>query len=143
MKVNMDKTDILILHSDHLVRPLTIPPLSSQGLLVGPILMAMNLSILVDPQLLHCSFVNVAAKVYNFQFANNHKICHFPIPETTRILVHALVVSHLDDYNSLLADVPPSLLHPFTLVQNSTYHITPIFSTIILHYMSYLSGHIF
>ena len=95
-----------------------------------------NLGVLLDSNLTMVPHVNSVTKTCFYYLALISRICTFLDRESTKSLVHALVISRLDYANSLLYGLPNSVLKKLQRVQNSAVrlifgagsrdHITPL-----------------
>lgn len=52
------------------------------------------------------------------------EICPFPTTDTTQILTHSVVISKLDYFNSLLADLSLKTTQPLQMIQNAATQVT-------------------
>ena len=126
LKLNMDKTEMLIISSSHWTRP----SLSSITVCDEVI------SCLSDQSLSMVPHVMAICKSSFFHLRNIGLICKFITLEATTLLIHAFVTSKLDYCNSLLYGLPNYLLKRLQHVQNAAarlltlspkyVHITPI-----------------
>ena len=78
-----------------------------------------NLGVLMDNLMSMENQVNKITKSAYFQIRNISKIRKNLDTETTKTLVHALVISKIDYCNSLLVNLPKKLLKKVQRVQNS------------------------
>ena len=78
-----------------------------------------NLGVLLDSNLTMVPHVNSVTKTCFYYLALISRIRKFLDRESTKSLVHALVISRLDYANSLLYGLPNSVLKKLQRVQNS------------------------
>ncbi|KAK0145318.1 hypothetical protein N1851_015793 [Merluccius polli] len=87
---------------------------TAEGINVPPSTTARNLGMVLDNQLCCTADITAVARSCRFDLYNIHRIRPFLTREAAQLLVQALVVSHLEYCNSLLAGLPLS-------------HVTPLF----------------
>jgi hypothetical protein len=63
--------------------------------------------------------ISTIVRAANFNLYRLGKVRGHLTTEATKILVHSLVITHLDYANSLLAGLPQKKLKPLQLVQDS------------------------
>ena len=90
---------------------------------------------MLDPALTMMSHVNSVTKSCYFQLRSLSKICKHLTESSAKTLTHAFVTSRLDTMNSLLYDLPESLVNKLQLLQTNaarlimkerkSCHITP------------------
>ena len=135
LKLNNDKTELLILNAHH--RP--SPPLNSVYAcdeLVPASETVKNLGVWFDNSLSMVKHVNNVCKTAFFHLRHLASIRKFLSIEHSEILIHAFITSRLDFCNSLLAGLPKQLIKRLQYVQNSAArlltftrkheHITPL-----------------
>jgi len=135
LKLNSDKTELLILNARH--RP--SPPLNSVYAceeLVAASESVKNLGVWFDNSLSMRKQVNHICKTAFYHLRNLATIRKYLSLDHIEILIHAFITSRLDFCNSLLSGLPQHLLKKLQYVQNSaarllTYtrkcdHITPV-----------------
>ena len=136
LKLNGDKTELLIIGSQF--RPtLQFPPVAlDDGSMILPSKYARNIGVTFDSILNFEHHITDICKSCYFNIRNIYRIIKCLSTEHTKILVNAFVTSRLDNCNSLLYGLPRCLLHKLQLVQNCAArkilggckydHITPI-----------------
>ena len=112
LKLNMDKTEMLIISSSHRTRP----SLSSITVCDEVISCSSDQSLSMVPH------VMAICKSSFFHLHNIGLICKFITLEATTLLIHAFVTSKLDYCNSLLYGLPNYLLKRLQHVQNAAAH---------------------
>lgn len=135
LKLNSDKTEILVLSSKHIPRPL-ISSLNISGYDISPSQTARNIGVIFDNELSLDDHITSVCKSCFFHIYNIWKIRKFLSQSACEILVHALISSKLDFCNSLLYGLPKTSLKRLQCVQNAAArlvsltkkqeHITPI-----------------
>ena len=136
LKLNGDKTELLIIGSQF--RPtLLFPPVAlDDGSVILPSKYARNIGVTFDSILNFEHHITDICKSCYFNIRNIYRIIKCLSTEHTKILVNAFVTSRLDNCNSLLYGLPRCLLHKLQLVQNCAArkilggckfdHITPL-----------------
>ena len=135
LKLNTEKTELLVLHS-------RFHPYSSlSSLTIGndtiqPSDQAYNIVVIFDSALTLSKHVGAKIKGAFYALKNIARIRSYLSSETTKILVHALVISKIDNCNALLYDLPKNLTDQLQRVQNAAAwviagvgkreHVTPI-----------------
>ncbi len=104
---------------------------------------------MIDDTLNFSDHITKTARSCRFALYNIKKIRPFLSEHATQLLVQALVLSRLDNYNALLAGLPASSIKPLQLIQNAAArlifnepkrtHVTPLF--INLHWLP-IAAHI-
>lgn len=135
LKLNSDKTEILVLSSKHIPRPL-ISSLNISGYDISPSQTARNIGVIFDNELSLDDHITSVCKSWFFHIYNIWKIRKFLSQSACEILVHALISSKLDFCNSLLYGLHKTSLKRLQCVQNAAArlvtltkkqeHITPI-----------------
>ena len=82
-----------------------------------------NLGLHFDEELKHSSHVNKLTSISFNMIHNISRICHLLDIETTKTLVQALVLSHLDHCNSMLLGIPNYNIHKLQHIQNMSTRI--------------------
>ena len=142
LKMNSDKTELLILHSKH--RPQ--PPLDSIGVIDTPVFptqSARNIGIVFDSTMNLDKHVDEICKSAFYHIRNISQVRRYLSIESTKTLVHAFVTSRIDGCNALLYGLPGNLIQRLQYVLNSAArlislsrkadHITPLL--IDLHWL--------
>ena len=135
LKLNKDKTELLVISAKHLPRP-TLQEISVINETICSSQKARNIGVIFDH---HFRFNEHIASICKSSFYHLHNISNirkYLSSTTTEILVHAFVSSKLDNCNSLLYGLPNCLLKKLQHVQNAAArlitlsrkheHITPI-----------------
>ena len=135
LKLNKEKTELLVLHSRHR------PPPAFASLKIGsevilPSDSARNVGVIFDNTMTMVPHINSTCKSAFYHLRNIARIRKFISLKTTETLVHAFVNSKLDYCNSLAYGLPKYLLQKLQYVQNAAArlitgirkhdHITPI-----------------
>ena len=135
LKLNNDKTELLILHAHHRPSP-SLDSVYAGTELIKASESVRNIGVLFDKTLLMKKHVNSVCKTAFYQLRHLATIRRFLSYQHFEILIHAFVTSRLDYCNSLLSGLARNLLQKLQYVQNSashllsftqkTEHITPI-----------------
>lgn len=135
LKLNKDKTELLIFHSKFRKQP-TFPSLVFGEEVIVPSKSARNIGAIFDNTMSMSLQINAACKSAFFHLRNIARIRKFLSFNTTEILIHALVTSKVDSYNALLFGLPKYELKKLQSVLNAAArlltftrkfdHITPV-----------------
>jgi len=120
LKLNSDKTNILLVSSATTNKLPSFTPLTVNGLPITPSAVVRNLGVLIDSHLTLDSQINSVCKKSFFHLRRIARIRKFLTPGATIQLVKAFVLSQLDYGNSILAGLPSCRLDKLQRVQNAT-----------------------
>ena len=136
LKLNEDKTEMLVIGTKQQLKKITVPELVSNGCVVQPKDSVRNLGVLLDKHMSMEPQVSAICKSTFHHLRNIRKIRKFLDRSTAETAIHALVSSRLDTCNSLLYGIPKYQLQRLQRVQNTAArvitmtkkydHITPI-----------------
>ncbi|XP_078357750.1 uncharacterized protein LOC144642610 [Oculina patagonica] len=135
LKLNKDKTELLLLYSKHNLQQ-SLPPIRFGQDIIQPSKFARNIGVIFDSNMTMLPHISSICKAASYHLRNISRIRKYLSTKTTEILVHAFVSSELDHCNSLLYNVPKYALKKLQSVQNAAArlitcsrkydHITPI-----------------
>ena len=135
LKLNKDKTELLVISAKHLPRP-TLQEISVVNETICSSQKARNIGVIFDHHFRFNERIASICKSSFYHLRNISNIRKYLSSTTTEILVHAFVSSKLDNCNSLLYGLPNCLLKKLQHVQNAAArlitlsrkheHITPI-----------------
>ena len=119
LKLNADKTELLLFGSRHNLSDLTIPTVQLQidGNEITPATTARNLGTTLDMRMDMGNHVTQVCKSTYFHIRNISKIRKYLTDDSVKLLVHAFVTSRLDYGNSLLYGIPISSIRKLQQVQ--------------------------
>lgn len=136
LKVNDEKTEVVLFASKHKARTLVSVKVEVGDVVVQSVPHVRNLGVMMDSSMLMEKHVNTVCKSAYYQLRRIGHIRHCLTKSATRTLVHALVTSRIDYCNALLHGLPRCLLQRVQHVQNTAarivtktprrHHITPI-----------------
>jgi hypothetical protein len=118
LKLNNDKTEVLILHSKH--RPM--PPLNSikvADVCVKPTDAARNVGVVFDSTMTLEKHINNICKTSFYHIRNISRIRRYLSFESAKTLIHAFVTSRIDSNNALLYGLPDYLIKRLQHVLNT------------------------
>ena len=136
LKLNNDKTELLVISSKYqLSRPL-LDGISVGGYRISPTDSAKNIGVVFDQTTSLDEHVKSVCKSALFHLQNIAKIREYLNVKSTKSLVHAFVTCRLDNCNSLLIGLPSFLIQKLQCIQNCAArlvtgqpkfaHVTPI-----------------
>ena len=117
LKLNPGKTELIFF-------PALTSPFSDFSISLGEATVtsspsARNLGVVMDNRLSLSENITAVTRTCRFFLYNIRRIRPFLTNYSTQLLVQALVLSRLDDCNSLLAGLPASAIRPLQLIQNA------------------------
>jgi len=122
LKINPGKTELLFLPGkDSPTHDLTTHDLTNNfnSSVLAPTPTARNLGVTLDSQLSLTASITATARSCRYMLHNIRRIRPLLTQKAAQALVQALVISHLDYCNSLLAGLPAKAIRPLQLIQNS------------------------
>ncbi|KAJ8287601.1 hypothetical protein COCON_G00002600 [Conger conger] len=141
LKLNPGKTEMIFIPAN--TSPHLDLSISLGDTTLTPSPSARNLGVVMDSRLSLSENIAAVTRSCRFFLYNIRRIRPFLTPYSTQLLVQAMVLSHLDYCNSLLAGLPASAIRPLQLIQNAAArlvfnlpkysHVTPLLTT--LHWL--------
>ena len=136
LKLNSNKTEIIIFGPKSMLHTFQNFSLSIDGHSVTPSALVRNLGLYMDPALSFKPHINHITKTSFFHLRNIARLRPTLSPSAAETLIHAFITSRLDYCNSILYGLPSNVLQKLQYVQNSVArlltrspsreHITPI-----------------
>lgn len=128
LKLNQDKTEVLVFSSCYRARP------NTGNLTIGDEVVkcsstAKDIGVTLDNSLSMVPHITAVCKSAFFHLCNISKVRRFLNTETTKTLVHTFVTSMVDYCSSLLYGVPNYLLQRFQRVLNCAARIDLVFKS--------------
>ncbi|XP_071804869.1 uncharacterized protein [Asterias amurensis] len=118
LKLNQQKTEFLHLSSKFRSKS-SLQPITIADSSLDPTSHARDLGVIIDDQLTMAKHVSNLCRASSFGLHKNGKIRQYLDQSTTEKLIHAFVMSRIDNNNSLLYGLPECQLHKLQRVQNS------------------------
>ena len=109
LKFNTDKTELLYFHSRLRAR-LQLNSIQLGSDVIFPSSHAKNIGVIFDSSMTMSRHINAIVKSGYYHLRNIAKISNVLTLDTTKILIHAFVVSKIDSYNSLIFGLPNHLI---------------------------------
>ena len=135
LKLNHDKTEVMLIHSKHLPSP-SFQSLCFGDESVAASLSARSLGVIFDEHMSFHAHVSSICRSSFYHLRNLSRIRKYFTKESAEVAVHAFVTSKLDYCNALLYDLPKYQLQRLHYVQNTAarvvlqvgkfQHITPV-----------------
>ena len=107
LRLNNDKTELLVLHTKYRPKP-PLDSITVGDATVEPTSSARNIGAIFDDTMSFAEHVNDLCKTTFYHIRNISRISS--IIDSTKTLVHVLVMSRLDHCNSLLYGLPGYLI---------------------------------
>ena len=136
LKLNCNKSEIIIIGPDALTRSTVNFSLNIDNSIITPSAKIRNLGVIMDPKLSFQSHVNHITKTAFFHLRNIARLRPTLSQPAAETLIHAFITSRLDYCNSLLYGATDKVLKKLQYVQNSAArlltrtrsrdHITPV-----------------
>ena len=120
LKLNKDKTELLVISGKHLSRPI-LQELSVVNETIRSSQNARNIGVIFDNHFHFNAHIASICKSSFYHLRNISCIRKYVSSNTTEILVHAVVSSKLDHCNSLLYDLSNYQIKKLQHVQNAGY----------------------
>ena len=118
LKLNDDKSELLIFHSKRVPRP-NITAINIGEESISPVESCRNIGVTYDETLSFDEHIRSITKTAFWHLRNIYQIRHYLDTDSLLILVHAFITSKLDFCNSLLIGLPKCLLKRLQSVQNA------------------------
>ena len=142
LRLNNDKTELLVLHAKHRPKP-PLDSITVGDATVEPTSSARNIGVVFDDTMSFEKHVNELCRTAFYHIRNISRIRPCLSIDSTKTLVHALVTSRLDHCNALLYGLPGYLIQRLQYVLNAAAiiitckrkfdHVTPLL--IELHWL--------
>ncbi|KAL2101208.1 hypothetical protein ACEWY4_002969 [Coilia grayii] len=118
LKLNSNKTEIIIFGPKSMLHTFHNFSLSIDGHSVTPSALVRNLGLYMDPALSFKPHINHITKTYFFHLRNIARLRPTLSPSAAETLIHAFITSRLDYCNSILYGLPSNVLQKLQYVQN-------------------------
>ena len=109
LKLDTDKTELLYFYSRFRPR-LQLNPIQLGSDVIFPSSHAKNIGVIFDSSMTMSQHINAIVKSGYYHLRDIAKIRNVLTLDTTKILIHAFVVSKIDSYNSLIFGLPKHLI---------------------------------
>ena len=137
LKLNAEKTEVLVLGTPNQRAKISVPSISVNGEIVKILNIPIgNLGSVFDPSMNMAAHVSKAVKSANYYLRNIGRIRKYLTAESSKSAVISLVTSRFDYCNGLLCGIPEELIRKLQRVQNNAArvitltekhdHITPV-----------------
>jgi hypothetical protein len=123
LKLNGDKTELIVLRSPRLRSKTEIPPIQINGCSILPSHVVRNLGSWFDEATTMNEQVKAICKTCYYHLHNIAAMRDMLTRKATEKLMHAFITSRLDNCNSLLINVPSSAIQKLQRVQNTAARI--------------------
>ena len=124
LKLDDDKTEFMIIGSSQQLEKVSVAELSSGDTSAAPASTARNLGILFDPNLKFDDQIAKTCCTDYYYLHNIRKIRKYLTLDSTRCLVHALVMGRVDYCNSLLYGLPRNNINMLQRLLNMAARLT-------------------
>ena len=126
LKLNQDKSELIVFLSKYRIRWVNDLSLMIGGRLLHAVQSVRNLGVIMDSGLTMEKQVNAISKSCFYHIQNIGKIRQYITNDACKILVQALVTSHLDYGNELLQGLPQVLIERLQHIQrySSNHQVT-------------------
>ena len=118
LKLNESKTEFVIFGTRQQLNKVGTVNIRIGEDVIQNVASVRNLGLHFAEELKHSSHVNKLTSIYFNTIPNMSRICHLLDIETTKTLVQALVLSHLDYCKSMLLGIPNYNIHKLQCIQN-------------------------
>ena len=118
LKLNDDKTEIMLFGSFHQLKKVTIDSISIGEVSINLSSMVRNLGTLLDPNMSMVTHISSICSSAHFHLQNISRIRPFLSEKATEQLVRAFITSKLDMGNSLLFGLPEYQIDRLEKIQN-------------------------
>ena len=120
LKLNADKTEVLVLGTPKQRAKISVPSISVNGEIVKILNIRIgNRGSVFDPSMNMAAHVSKAVKSANYYLRNIGRIRKYLTAESGKSAVISLVISRFDFCNGLLCGIPEELIHKLQRVQNN------------------------
>jgi hypothetical protein len=119
LKLNHDKTEVIVFATQNRDRDLTDISLTFDGCVIKPVPVVKNPGAYFDRYLSMDQHVSNIARSCFYQIRTIGRIRHHLDDTTCKTLINALVTSRLDYANALLLGLPHRTIHKLQRVQNT------------------------
>ena len=143
LKLNEDKTEVLVVSTPYVSKSLSIPTLMLDGVDISTSGKVRDLGVTLDSAMQYHHHVNSVVRNAYYQLNRIARIRNYLTEEATKSLIHALVISRLDYCNALYYGLPGNLVTKLQRVQNHAArlvrrlhkfdHVTPVLMS--LHWL--------
>ena len=124
LKLNDDKTEFMIIGSRQQLEKVSVAELSFGDISVAPVSTARNLGVPFDRNLKFDAQITKTYCTGYYYLHNIRKISKYVTLDSTRCLVHALLIGRVDYCNSLLHGLPRNNINKLQRLQNMAARLT-------------------
>ena len=119
LKINQEKTEFLIIASKHNQRRVAVDHMTLDGVVINRTPHAKNLGVTFDSELNMRKHISDVRRKCFCDIKWIWSVRKYMDIETTKCIVHALIISRLDYCNSLFYDLPLQALNQLQVVMNA------------------------
>lgn len=123
LKLNDNKTQMILFSSRYIHAPDSIPPIIMGDVIIPMSTCVKTLGVYLDSQLNMNTHISSVCKSANYHLRKIGRSRHFLTKSSTETLVHAFISSKIDYCNSLLYGLPDTQVKRLQYIQNSAARI--------------------